>query len=101
MIEYTIFCSILIIVFIGIIKDTKAIIYNGNKVKEYNSVLPLWQTLYIVIIMFVPFLNIAVFLFFINYYYLRKDSIIIIKLKGNNLVGKVILTIKKFLSIRI
>ena len=105
--------SLLIIVFtVFLIKDThvKEYSYHGRSaVGEYDMELPIWMLVLIILIGAVPILNIILFIMFVIFYVVhatwnprcRDEETHVFSLRGENWVGKILLKIKKILTVKV
>lgn len=105
--------ALLIIVFtVFLIKDTHVEVcsYKDRSViEEYNMELPIWLVILIILIGAVPILNITLFIIFVIFYVVhatwnpryRDEETHVFSLRGENWVGKILLKIKKTLTVKV
>lgn len=105
--------ALLIIVFtVFLIKDTHVEVYSyysRSAIEEYNMELPIWLVILITLIGAVPILNITLFIMFVIFYVVhatwnpryRDEETHVFSLRGENWVGKILLKIKKILTVKV
>lgn len=105
--------ALLIIVFtVFLIKDTHVEVYSykgRSVIEEYNMELPIWMVILIILIGAVPILNITLFIMFVIFYVVhatwnprcRDEETHVFSLRGENWVGKILLKIKKILTVKV
>lgn len=100
---------VLTIIIVGILKDTHCVCYNGLKTdKEFDIKVPLWLLIVILLIEWIPFLNIALFIAFIMWYIIKSygkpdrfHDKCLFSLRSETYVGQVLVIIKNFLNIKV
>lgn len=106
---FTIIALIIIILTLVFIRDTKIKVYNswGRFEYEESLKLPIWAYILIILVEFIPILNIIIFLLSLFIYVLPPIYIDSIDkrtgfyLKGNNFIIRFLLNIKNFLNKKI
>ena len=100
---------ILTIIMVGIMKDTHVIVYNGMKISEEHDIeIPLWVLCVLLLIELIPYINIIVFISFVVWYVIMYSSSpqqwlvkYTFRLQGKTYIGRAVLAIINFLSIKI
>lgn len=106
---YLVICTVMVIITVLILKDTHVTVYyNGYSIEEdYDLKVPVWLVLVILILGFIPVLNIMLYtvgyLFYIVHAVWNPDKLSRythkFNLRGNNFLTRIVKKIWKFLNV--
>ena len=109
---YLVICTVMVIITVLILKDTHVTVYykgcsgNVKRIEDYDLKVPVWLVLVILILGFIPVLNIMLYtvgyLFYIVHAVWNPDElsgdIHKFNLRGNNFLTRIVKKIWKFLK---
>lgn len=105
---YLVICTVMVIITVLILKDTHVTVYyNGYSRSVYDLKVPVWLVLVILILGFIPVLNIMLYtvgyLFYIVHAVWNPDRLSgythKFNLRGNNFLTRIVKKIWKFLNV--
>lgn len=110
---WIIIAIIFILITICVLKDTHVKVYDSDYYaklqEEYDLKLPVWGLLLIILVYLIPIVNIIAFVAFLIFYIVHAvwdpkdcdEETHVFSLRGENWVGKILLKIKKILTVKV